>query len=85
MLPGFYVPGSDSTPDLAWGLQRLGIQACSERRLTGAGVRFGHLDIGVDGAHPALRRHVSEFVARSTHPPRHKTGGNQAYGNFIIG
>ncbi len=48
--------------ELPWGLQRLGIQNCWQQGLTGAGVRVGHLDTGVDGSHPALRGRVVEFV-----------------------
>lgn len=51
-----------SSPDLAWGLQRLDIQACWQRGLTGAGIRVGHLDTGVDGAHPALSGRIAQFV-----------------------
>jgi len=53
---------ADSTPDLAWGLGRLGIQACWQRGLTGAGVRVGHLDTGVDGTHPTFNGRIAQFV-----------------------
>jgi subtilisin family serine protease len=47
---------------LAWGLQRIGIEACWQRGFTGAGVRVGHLDTGVDGRHAALSGRIAEFV-----------------------
>ncbi len=53
---------TDTTPVLAWGLQQIGIEACWQRGFTGAGVRVGHLDTGVDGSHPALRGRIAEFV-----------------------
>jgi subtilisin len=53
---------TDCPTGQAWGLQRLDIQACWERGFTGAGVRVGHLDTGVDGAHPALDSRIVEFV-----------------------
>jgi subtilisin family serine protease len=52
----------EASPGVAWGLQRLGIQACWQRGLTGAGVRVGHLDTGVDAAHPALRGRIAQFA-----------------------
>ncbi len=54
--------GVDFAIQQAWGLQRLDIQACWERGLTGAGVRVGHLDTGVDGTHPSLRDRIVRFV-----------------------
>ncbi len=53
---------AETTTGLAWGLQRLNIQTCWQRGFTGAGVRVGHLDTGVDGGHPALRGRVAAFV-----------------------
>jgi subtilisin family serine protease len=56
------VQGLDDISPLAWGLRRLDIAACWQRGLTGAGVRVGHLDSGVDGSHPALRGRVVAFM-----------------------
>jgi subtilisin family serine protease len=46
----------------AWGLQRINIEACWQQGFTGAGVRVGHLDTGVDGTHPALNGCIAEFM-----------------------
>lgn len=54
--------GTDSNYQQAWGLQQLDIQACWQLGFTGAGVRVGHLDTGVDGAHPSLRSRIVEFM-----------------------
>ncbi len=54
--------GVDISIQQAWGLQRLDIQACWQRGFTGAGVRVGHLDTGVDGAHPSLCDRLVRFV-----------------------
>lgn len=59
--------GTDSTTGLAWGLQRLDIQTCWQWGFTGAGVRVGHLDTGVDGRHPSLRGRVAAFVEFDHH------------------
>jgi subtilisin len=47
---------------LSWGLRALGIDALWRQGLTGAGVRVGHLDTGVDGQHPALAGRVAAFL-----------------------
>jgi subtilisin family serine protease len=47
---------------LSWGLRRLRIDACWREGWTGAGVRVGHLDTGVDAAHPALTGRVAAFA-----------------------
>lgn len=52
---------ADSPPQPAWGLQRLALQACWQRGFTGAEVRIGHLDTGVDGSHPAMAGRVAGF------------------------
>ena len=52
---------SEPSPGLTWGLQLLNIQECWQQGFTGAGVRVGHLDTGVDGKHPALRGRLADF------------------------
>jgi subtilisin family serine protease len=47
---------------LTWGIERLGAPALWQRGLTGKGVLVGHLDTGVDGAHPALAGAVAHFA-----------------------
>jgi subtilisin len=50
------------TQTLTWGLQKLQVDALWNARLTGAGVRVGHLDTGVDGDHPALQGAIAGFM-----------------------
>jgi subtilisin len=45
-----------------WGIHRLGIPSLWDQGLTGKGVLVGHLDTGVDGTHPALRRAIASFA-----------------------
>ena len=53
---------TERTARLTWGLRSLGIDELWRRGLTGAGVRVGHLDTGVDGNHPALAGRVAAFL-----------------------
>jgi subtilisin len=39
---------------VTWGIRRMRIEALWRTGLSGAGVRVGHLDTGVDGSHPAF-------------------------------
>jgi subtilisin len=50
------------TQTLTWGLQKLQVDALWNAHLTGAGVRVGHLDTGVDGGHPALQGAIAGFM-----------------------
>ena len=45
-----------------WGLRRLRIPTLWNEGLTGKGIRIGHLDTGVDAAHPALGSAIVEFA-----------------------
>lgn len=56
------INGADSVCRQVWGLQKLNIQACWQHGFTGAGIRVGHLDTGVDGTHPALSSCIAEFM-----------------------
>lgn len=53
---------AEPVPQHAWGLERLHLQACWQRGFTGAGVRVGHLDTGVDGNHPELMDRIDGFM-----------------------
>jgi subtilisin len=47
---------------VAWNLAHLNINSCWQNGFSGAGVRVGHLDTGVDASHPALLNKVSNFA-----------------------
>ncbi len=47
---------------LNWNLTNTGIESCWQRGFTGAGVRVGHLDTGVDATHPALINCIASFA-----------------------
>lgn len=47
---------------LSWNLTHLNITSCWEQGFTGAGVRIGHLDTGVDASHPALSGKIANFA-----------------------
>jgi subtilisin len=50
------------TRNIAWGIEAMRVPELWRQRLTGRGVKVGHLDTGVDGRHPALRRAISSFA-----------------------
>jgi subtilisin len=60
--PGREVNDIEHPTVAAWGLQRIGVESCWQQGLSGAGVRVGQLDTGVDGSHPALRGRIAEFM-----------------------
>ncbi|MDR7548306.1 MAG: S8 family serine peptidase, partial [Armatimonadota bacterium] len=45
-----------------WGIEAINVPAVWEEGLTGRGVLVGHLDTGVDAAHPTLRGAVRAFA-----------------------
>jgi subtilisin len=47
---------------VTWGLSRMGVEALWKQGLTGKGVRVGHMDTGVDGKHPALKKAIGAFA-----------------------
>ncbi|MFO0952995.1 MAG: S8 family serine peptidase [Isosphaeraceae bacterium] len=48
--------------DVTWGLKRLGVPDLWAQGVTGKDVLVGHLDTGVDGKHPALKKAIKEFA-----------------------
>ncbi len=50
------------TRSFTWGIERLGVPALWAKGVTGEGVRVGHLDTGVDGKHPALKKAIVSFA-----------------------
>lgn len=51
-----------ASTSLTWNLHQLNLQACWDQGVTGAGINVGHLDTGVDAAHPALRDRIANFA-----------------------
>lgn len=51
-----------ATKRVAWGLTRLRIPEVWDTGLSGRGVVVGHLDTGVDAAHPALQGAIAAFA-----------------------
>jgi subtilisin len=59
-----------------WGIQALRVDALWAEGLTGAGVLVGHLDTGIDGAHPMLEDAIEQAAVfnlvgeerKATHP-----------------
>jgi subtilisin len=49
-------------PAIAWGIADLGAPALWKEGARGAGVRIAHLDTGVDGGHPTLRRRIGAWA-----------------------
>lgn len=47
---------------LDWNLENLNVESCWQNGFTGAGVRVGHLDTGVDVSHPTLNNKVDHFA-----------------------
>ncbi|WP_441233471.1 S8 family peptidase [Bradyrhizobium sp. 930_D9_N1_4] len=45
-----------------WGIKRLKVDRLWQSGFTGKGVLVGHLDTGVDGAHPALKGAIGRFA-----------------------
>ena len=50
------------TQTVTWGIRALKVERLWRDGINGRGVRVGHLDTGVDGRHPALRRAVKVFA-----------------------
>lgn len=47
---------------VTWGLERLGVPELWAAGIDGRGVVVGHLDTGIDGAHPALKGAIASFA-----------------------
>jgi subtilisin family serine protease len=50
------------TSKYTWGLEMLEVPKLWKEGLTGKGIRVGHLDTGVDGKHPTLKKAIASFV-----------------------
>lgn len=51
-----------SANKVTWGIKRLGVDKLWTMGLSGAGVRVGHLDTGIDASHPALKGALFAFA-----------------------
>jgi subtilisin len=56
------VVSASLTSRYTWGIHTLGVRKLWDQGLSGKGIRVGHLDTGVDGGHPALKRAVPYFA-----------------------
>ena len=56
------VRAATPSPGVTWGIAALGVEELWEKGFTGRGVRVAHLDTGVDGKHPTLRKAVAAFA-----------------------
>jgi subtilisin family serine protease len=73
---------------VTWGLDRLRVPALWNHGLTGKGVLVGHLDTGVDGAHPALKgaiKHFAEFDLQGDQVPGAKPSDSDEHGTHTAG
>ena len=50
------------TRKVAWGIDALGVPELWDEGLSGDGVVVAHLDTGVDGKHPALKKAITAFL-----------------------
>jgi len=83
LLKPHRVAGARMARTITWGIEDLGVPALWKQGLTGRGIRIGHLDTGVDGAHPAFRGAIDEFAEFdqcgrevSPAPPAHDSDGH---------
>lgn len=56
------VAAAAATSGHTWGIDFLRVPMLWDQGLTGAGIRVAHLDTGVDGRHPALRKALGGFA-----------------------
>jgi subtilisin family serine protease len=73
---------------LTWGLRKLRVEWFWKQGLTGAGVRVGHLDTGVDGRHIALRTRVvswAEFGPFGDEVPNSDPWDSDDHGTHVAG
>ena len=75
------VAAATASPKIGWGARRIGAPALWKKGLTGQGIVVGHLDTGVDGAHPSLAPAIASFAEfddlgfqRSPAPAAHDSG-----------
>jgi subtilisin family serine protease len=50
------------TTEVTWGIEALDVPVLWKKGLTGQGILVGHLDTGVDGKHPTLKKAIEEFA-----------------------
>jgi subtilisin family serine protease len=82
------LPPSFPTPGPVWGVPAVGAPQAWARGLTGAGVRIGSIDTGVDAAHPELVGKVAawhDFVAGRPAPYDDNGHGTHTIGTMVGG
>ncbi|MCI0415643.1 S8 family serine peptidase, partial [bacterium] len=52
-------PAKITAAKATWGISRLNVEKLWAQGLTGAGIKVGHLDTGLDGKHPALKKRIA--------------------------
>src|SRR5262245_2225238 len=60
------VAAAKLTKKITWGIDYLAVPRLWKEGLTGKSVRVAHLDTGVDGKHPALKKAVVSFAEFDT-------------------
>jgi subtilisin len=56
------VAAAKLTTKTTWGIEFLKVPTLWKQGLSGKGIRVGHLDTGVDGKHPALKKAIASFA-----------------------
>ncbi len=84
------VAAAAANPTVApsWGLKRLNVPALWNAGFTGEGIVVGHLDTGVDAAHPALKgaiKSFAEFDMSGERVPNAKPSDSGSHGTHTAG
>lgn len=80
--------GAAAAVGMSWGLKAMKVDQLRAQGLTGAGILVGHLDTGVDGAHPALQgaiRHYAAFDALGVQIPNAPVVDSEDHGTHTAG
>ena len=56
------IAAAKAPKDLTWGLKALRVDQVWAQNITGAGVKVGQLDTGIDGGHPAIKSALHKFA-----------------------
>lgn len=81
-------PAKTTTEKVTWGISRLNVEKLWAQGLTGAGIKVGHLDTGVDGKHPVLKKRIAgwqEFDFDGEPVPKSSPHDTQDHGTHTAG